>query len=69
MASSSLPSAGESIANKTIDPSSSKNTTEKLMNPNAKDDPEAISGTNVQQAWIGGPGKPKLPYGQQGRNF
>lgn len=60
---------GDSIANKTIDPSKAKGNTEKLMSPNAHDDPDALSGTNEQRAWIGGAGKPGKPYGPQGRNF
>jgi hypothetical protein len=60
---------GDSIANKTIDPSGASSNTKKLMSPNAKDDPEALSGTNEQKAWIGGPGKPSRPFGPQGRNF
>ena len=60
---------GESVANKTIDPSGASGNTRKLMSPNAKDDPEALSGTNEQKAWIGGPGKPKRPFGPQGRSF
>lgn len=60
---------GSSIANKTIDPSGASSNTKKLMSPNAHDDPDALEGTNTQQAWIGGPGKPKAPFGPQGRNF
>lgn len=57
------------IANKTIDPSNAGSNAGKLMNPNAKDDPECMTGDNPQKAWIGGGGKPKAPYGQQGKNF
>ena len=57
------------IANKTIDPSNAPDNTKKLMNPNAKEDPECVSGDNPQKAWIGGSGKPSGPYGQQGKNF
>ena len=57
------------IANKTIDPSSSSGNTKKLMSPNAKDDPECMTGDNPQKAWIGGKGKPSGPFGQQGKNF
>jgi hypothetical protein len=57
------------IANKTIDPSNAPDSTKKLMNPNAKDDPETLTGDNPQKAWIGGRGKPSGPYGQQGKNF
>lgn len=60
---------GESVANKTIDPSGASSNTRKLMSPNAKDDPETINATNEQRAWIGGSGKPKRPFGPQGRNF
>jgi hypothetical protein len=60
---------GDSVANKTIDPSGASGNTRKLMSPNAKDDPEALSGTNEQKAWIGGSGKPKGPFGSKGRNF
>lgn len=57
------------IADKTIDPSSAPDISKKLMNPNAKDDPETLTGDNPQKAWEGGGGKPKPPYGQQGKNF
>lgn len=57
------------IANKTIDPSNARDATEKLMNPNAKEDSETVTGDNPQKAWIGGRGKPSGPYGQQGKNF
>lgn len=57
------------IANKTIDPSNAPDATNKLMSPNAKDDPETLSATNEQKAWIGGSGKPSGPFGQQGKNF
>jgi hypothetical protein len=60
---------GESVANKTIDPSGASSNTRKLMNPNAKDDPETVSPTNEQKAWIGGSGKPQRPFGPKGRNF
>lgn len=57
------------IANKTIDPSNAPNINKKLMSPNAKEDPETVSGDNPQRAWVGGSGKPKGPFGQQGKNF
>lgn len=58
------------ISNKTIDPSNAPDISKKLMNPNAKDDPETLSSDNPQKAWYGPhSGKPKAPYGQQGRNF
>jgi len=57
------------IADKTIDPSNSSSNTRKLMNPNAKDDPECMTRDNPQVAWEGGSGKPKGPFGQQGKNF
>lgn len=57
------------IANKTIDPSNAGNNTKKLMDPNAREDPEAVTGDNPQKAWFGKGGKPSGPYGQQGRNF
>jgi hypothetical protein len=57
------------ISNKTIDPSNASDATKKFMSPNAKDDPECISGDNPQKAWRGGSGKPKAPFGQRGTNF
>ena len=57
------------IANKTIDPSNAPDTTKKLMSPNAKEDPDCVTGDNPQKAWAPGGGKPKAPYGQQGKNF
>lgn len=61
--------AGESVANKTFDPSNKGSIQGKLMNPNAKEDPEAVTGDNPQKAWLGSGGKPKGPFGPQGRNF
>ena len=57
------------ISNKTIDPSNSASANKKLMNPNAKDDPESMTADNTQKAWFGKAGKPPAPYGQQGHNF
>jgi hypothetical protein len=60
---------GKSVGDSTIDPSgASKNN--KLMSPNAKDDPDCIpGGTNEQKQFEGGSGKPKGPFGPRGRNF
>lgn len=69
MANSSLPNIGASVANQTIDPSNAKNINNKLMSPNAKEDPETVTGDNPQKAWIGGSGKPKAPFGVKGRMF
>ena len=57
------------IANKTIDPSNAPDNSKKLMSPNAKEDPETVTGDNPQKAWMGSGGKPKAPFGQQGKNF
>jgi hypothetical protein len=57
------------IANKTIDPSNSSGNTKKLLSPNAKDDPDCLTGDNPQKAWAPGGGKPKGPFGQKGKNF
>jgi hypothetical protein len=57
------------IANKTIDPSNAPDKNKKLMSPNAKEDPETVTGDNPQKEWVGGSGKPKGPFGQQGKNF
>lgn len=59
---------GKSVRNMTIDPSgSSKNS--KLLSPNAKEDPECVSGDNPQKEWQGSGGKPSGPFGQRGKNF
>jgi hypothetical protein len=58
-----------SVANKTVDPSSAPDHTNKLMAPNAKDDPECLTADNPQKPWSPGGGKPPGPYGQQGKNF
>jgi hypothetical protein len=58
-----------SVGDMTFDPSSKKDNTDKLMSPNAKEDPETVTGDNPQKAWIGGSGKPQGPFGPQGRNF
>ncbi len=57
------------ISNKTIDPSGAKDNNAKLMSPNAKEDPDTVTGDNPQKAWMPGGSKPKGPFGQQGRNF
>lgn len=57
------------ISNKTIDPSNAPDISKKLMSPNAKEDPDTVTGDNPQKAWVGGSGKPKGPFGQQGKNF
>lgn len=58
------------ISNKTIDPSNAGDISKKLMSPNAKEDPETVSGDNPQRAWTGKHGgKPSGPFGQQGKNF
>jgi len=57
------------ISNKTIDPSSAPDINKRLMSPNAKEDPETVTGDNPQKAYMGKGGKPKGPFGQQGRNF
>jgi hypothetical protein len=60
---------GQPIRNQTVDPSNAPDNTKKLMSPNAREDPEAVTGDNPQKEWINPGGKPKAPYGQQGRNF
>jgi len=58
------------ISDKTIDPSNAPDITNKLMNPNAREDPETVTGDNPQKAWTGKHGgKPSGPFGQQGKNF
>lgn len=65
-----LPAFGQSVANATVDPSKAKkDSQDKLMSPNAKEDPETVTGDNPQKAWIGSGSKPKPPFGPQGRNF
>lgn len=61
--------AGESVSNKTFDPSGKGNNSGKLMNPNAREDPETVTGDNPQKAWFGGSGKPSGPFGPRGHNF
>jgi hypothetical protein len=56
------------ISNKTIDPSSSSGN-KKLLSPNAKEDPDTVTGDNPQKAWMPGGSAPKGPFGQKGRNF
>lgn len=61
---------GKSVADVEFNPASaSKDRMNKLMSPNAKEDPETVTGDNPQKAWIGGSGKPKAPFGQAGREF
>lgn len=63
------PMIGRPVRNQTIDPSNAPDNTKKLMSPNAREDPETVSGDNPQKEWIGGSGKPQAPFGQRGRNF
>lgn len=60
---------GESVANKTFDPSDKPDNTKKLMSPNAVEDQRTVTGDNPQKAWVGGSGKPKGPFGPAGREF
>lgn len=50
-------------------PKSGNPQADKLMSPNAKEDMDTVSGDNPQKAWMGKGGKPKAPFGPQGRNF
>lgn len=61
--------AGKSVADMTFDPSTKADNSKKLMNPNAREDSETVTGDNPQKAWIGGGKKPAAPFGSQGRNF
>jgi hypothetical protein len=58
-----------SVANRTMDPSSAKDSREKLFSPNAQEDTETVSGDNPQKPWMPGGGKPSGPFGPQGREF
>jgi len=60
---------GKPVRNQTIDPSNASDNTKKLMSPNAKEDPDTVTGDNPQKEWLGKGGKPQGPFGQQGRNF
>lgn len=61
---------GKSVADATIDPSKAKaRSMDKLMSPNAQEDPETVTGDNPQKAWLGGSGKPSGPFGPKGRSF
>lgn len=64
-----LPSIGKSVRNATVDPSNASDATKRLMSPNAKEDPDAVRSNNEQKEWLGGSGKPKPPFGPQGREF
>lgn len=50
-------------------PSTPKNKRTELLEPNAKDHPETFNATNSLEQWNGKGGKPKGPFGQQGKNF
>jgi hypothetical protein len=60
---------GQSVANITVDPSAAKDANAKLMSPNAKEDPETVTGDNPQKAWLGSGKMPKGDLGVMGRNF
>jgi hypothetical protein len=61
---------GKSVQNAEFDPSkASKSANDRLMSPNAKEDPETVTGDNPQKAWIGSGGKPQGPFGRRGRDF
>ncbi len=42
---------------------------EALFSTEAKDQPDNMSATNEQKAFLGKSGKPKGPFGVQGREF
>ena len=65
---SGLP-VGKSVSNVTIDPSNAPDRTKQLMSPNAKEDPDTVTGDNPQQAWLGSGSKPAPPFGPRGRMF
>lgn len=60
---------GKSVSDMVIDASKGADATKKLMSPNAHEDPETVTGTNEQKAFKGRAGKPKGPFGPQGRMF
>lgn len=59
--------SGQSIAN--AQPSKPTKKMSSLLEPNAKDGPESVSAENPLKQAIGGSGKPKAPFGKQGREF
>lgn len=60
----------KSVADVEFNPASaSKAKNDKLMSPNAKEDPETVTGDNPQKQWFGGGKKPSGPFGPRGRNF
>ncbi len=64
------PNIGKSVSNAEFDPSSASNkASDRLMSPNAKEDPETVTGDNPQKAWLGSGKKPMGPFGRQGRDF
>lgn len=60
---------GQSVANKDFGNSPKGRSREELFSTTAKDQPENISATNEQKAFLGKSGKPKGPFGVSGREF
>lgn len=44
-------------------------TNSSLMEPNAKDNPDSLTPESQYKQALGGTGKPKGPFGKQGREF
>lgn len=60
---------GQSVSNITVDPSSAKDINAKLMSPNAKEDPDTVTGDNPQKAWLGSGKVDQSGLGSKGRMF
>lgn len=58
-----------SVSNKDFGQNPKGRSKEALFSTQAKDQPDNITGTNEQKAFIGKSGKPKGPFGVQGREF
>lgn len=50
-------------------PAKPTKTNQSLMEPNAKDNPDSLTPASPYKQALGGNGKPKGPFGKQGREF
>jgi hypothetical protein len=65
-----IPSYGTSVSNWTPStPKKGSERAEQLMDTEAKDAKDTMTGTNELKQWVGGSGKPPEPYGVRGRKF
>lgn len=61
---------GKSMANWSPEiPKDSRAKKEKLLSPNARENPETVTGNNELKRYVGGASKISGPFGRKGREF